>query len=385
MATQPLVDPELLAAKKSWKEYFAAKLGFRNHWYVACFSREIAEGEVLARKIMGEGILLRRINGKVHAIRDRCIHRGVKLSDKVECHNAETITCWYHGFTFRWEDGLVTAIVGAPESSAVGTKRIKTYPVEEAKGLVFVFVGDADFAAPPLRHECPPSFLDDAVVVEGDCRVVKSNWRLGPEGGIDEIHRYLHREAPLLLNTKSSLPLGHKAVRGQFEMVEDEDGPKGLIDHFKAEKMYFDAQLDEKTVVRGVNFGAEGRRAVYASVWLPACLKVEGFPGPGLTLFEWYVPIDETSHRCFMTIGSACATDEEADLFRQAYKARWKPLAVDGFLQQDIMARESAQGFYGNDRAWLEECLVEDDFMLIEWRKLRARHCHGIQTLDHLL
>ena len=66
-------------------------------------------------------------------------------------------------------------------------------------------------------------------------------------------------------------------------------------------------------------------------------------------------------------------------------KLRWKPLALDGFLAQDVMARESAQNFYQHDRAWLQENLVEDDFMLIEWRKLASKHGHGVQTLDHLV
>lgn len=385
MAERNLVDPELLANKRSWKDYFAAKLGFRNYWYVACFSSEIAEGEVVTRTILGEGMLLRRIGGKVYAMRDRCIHRGVKLSEKVECHTADTISCWYHGFTFRWATGDVVAVFGAPESAAIGTKKIKVYPVEEAKGLVFVFVGDDDQAPPPLSHHVPPAFLDPDLAVEGECRTVQANWRLGPEGGLDEIHRYLHRESILLLNTRSSMPLGHKAVRGQFELIENDDGPKGIIDRFKAEKMFYDAMIDGKVVVEGPNFGQSNRRAVYSSAWLPACLKVEGFPDQDLTLFEWYVPVDENTHRCYMTVGKTCENEEEAQAFRHAFKLRWKPIALDGFLAQDVRARESAQQFYQHDRAWLEEGLVEDDFMLIEWRKLSSKHSRGVQSLDHLV
>jgi len=380
MSAKSYVDPDLLKAKKSWRDYFAAKVGFRNHWYVACFSSEIPEGKVVARKILGEEMLLRRVGGKVHAMKDRCIHRGVKFSDKIECHTRDTISCWYHGFTFRWDDGSVAAIFGAPESAAIGRKKIKTYPTDEAKGLVFVFVGDEDFAVPPLSHDVPPNFLDADVSVEGESMIVKANWRLGPEGGIDEIHRYLHRESPLLLHTRSSMPLGHTAVRGQFELVETDDGPKGLIDHFKAEKMFFDAEIDGQVVAHGVNFGPGGRRALYASVWMHGCLKISGFPADGITFFEWYVPIDETTHRCFMTFGKSCGTAAEGEAFTHDFQLRWKPLAIEGFMMQDVMARESAQGFYQNDRAWLEEGLVEDDFMLIEWRKLCSRNNRGIQS-----
>jgi carbazole 1,9a-dioxygenase terminal dioxygenase component len=385
MNAKTFVDPELLANKKAWREYFAAKLGFRNHWYAACFSSEIKESEVVVRKILGESILLRRVQGKVYAIRDRCIHRGIRLSDKVECHTPDTISCWYHGFTFRWQDGVVCAVFGSPESSAIGKRRIKTYPVEEAKGMVFAFVGDSDFDVPPLAHDVPPGFLDAERQLEGESQIVKANWRLGPEGGIDEVHRYLHRESALLLNTRSSLPLGHTAARDQVEVVETAAGPKGVIDHFKANKMFFDGQIDGKTVVKGVDFGPGGRRAVYASAWLPACAKIVGFPDPAIVFYEWYVPIDETTHRCFLTMTKTCASLDEIQEFQREYSMRWKPLAIDGFLQQDIMARESAQHYYQHDRAWIDEGLIEDDFMLIEWRKLCSRHNRGIQTPEHLL
>ncbi|MET0657017.1 MAG: Rieske 2Fe-2S domain-containing protein [Steroidobacteraceae bacterium] len=385
MAAKSFVDPDLLANKKHWREYFEAKVGFRNYWYPACFSHEVLEGEVITRTILGEGMLLRRVRGQVRAIRDRCIHRGVKFSDKVECYTPDTISCWYHGFTFRWNDGVVCSIFGAPESSAVGTRHVKTYPVQEAKGMVFVFVGDADFQIPPLAYDVPPGFLDENTALEGESIIVRANWRLGPEGGIDEIHRYLHRDSPLLVNTSKSMPLGHAAARDQFELVERPDGPKGVIDHFKAEKMFFDGQIDGKTVVKGPNFGPTGRRPVYSSAWLPSCVKVVGFPDEGITLFEWYVPIDEVTHRCFMTLSKPCNLAGDAAEFKEAFKLRWKPLGLDGFLMQDVRARESQQQFYAHDRAWLEEGLVEDDFMLMQWRKLCSRHSRGVQTPDHLV
>lgn len=386
MTRTSFVDEDLLANKKSWRAYFAAKMGFRNHWQVAAMSHEIREGNVLARIIMGEEIILRRVNGEIFAMHDRCIHRGVKLSDKVECHTASTISCWYHGFTYRWRDGSVVSIFGAPESKAVGTKKIRTYPAREHNGLVFIFVGDAGKAVPVLESDMPPTFAAP-LALEGESYVIKSNWRLGPEGGIDEIHRYLHRESPLLLNTKSSMPLGHAGVssRNQFELVEEGDGPYGVIDHFQPDKMYFDATIDGEVVVSGVNFNSGRKRTVSASIWLPGCLRIEGFPAEGITFYEWYVPIDETTHRCYMTFTKPCATEEERTAFAQEFQTRWKPMAIEGFLFQDVMARESAQAFYESDRGWIDETLVEEDFMLIEWRKLASRRNRGVQAPENLL
>lgn len=389
MNEDSFVDDALLSRVKTWRNYFAAKVGFRNHWYAACFSRELPEGETLARRILGEDVLFRRIRGKVYAMRDRCIHRGVRLSEKVECHTEGTISCWYHGFTFRWVDGVVCNIIGAPDSQLIGKRRIKIYPVEEAKGMVFVFIGDKDFVTPPLSSDLPPTFLDEDRVLEGDSRVVEANWRSGPEGGLDEIHRYLHRDSTLLLNVKGNLPLGHRNVKMQCEKVEPEDGPKGIIDHFNAEAMYFETDIeDRKGAVTGVRFeqlgGPRAKRTVSASAWLPGVLRVQGFPNEGTTLYEFYVPINETQHRCFMTFGRPCEDEQQRQDFRSDFVTRWRRYAMDNFLSQDISARESTQGFYKHDRNWLEEVLVEEDFMLMEWRKLASRHARGVQKPSHM-
>ena len=389
MSPDSFVDEALLARIKAWPNYFAAKVGFRNHWYAACFAREIREGDTLARRILGEDILFRRIRGTVYAIRDRCIHRGVRLSEKVECHTEGTISCWYHGFTYRWADGVVCNIIGAPNSQLIGKRRIKTYPVAEALGLVFVFVGDADFAVPPLALDLPPTFMDDGRVLEGESRIVEANWRTGPEGGLDEIHRYLHRDSRLLLNVKATMPLGHTRVKAHCEVVDAEGGPKGIIDHFDPGAMYFEADIeDRKGAVTGVRFADTGsprpKRAVSASVWLPGVLRVQGFPEPNATFFEFYTPINETQHRCFLCITRVCVSEDERVQFRSDYTLRWRRYAIEDFLSQDIRARESTQHFYRHDRAWFEEVLVEEDFMLMEWRKLASRHARGVQKPSHV-
>ena len=70
------VEEELLKRVPRWRNYLAAKLGFRNHWYPVRFSRDVPENVVLAVKLLGENILLKRVNGTVYGIKDRCIHRG---------------------------------------------------------------------------------------------------------------------------------------------------------------------------------------------------------------------------------------------------------------------------------------------------------------------
>jgi carbazole 1,9a-dioxygenase len=389
MSKPLLYDEEYLDSVRSWSEYYKAKAGFRNYWYAAALSQEIPEGDHLARTIMGEDILFRRVSGKVHAIKDRCIHRGIKLSDKVECHTEGTISCWWHGFTFRWEDGIVSNIVGAPESKLIGKARIKVYPVEEAQGMIFVFIGDEGVEVPPLKDHVPPTFLADHRVMEGEMMIVDANWRLGPEGGIDEIHRYLHRTSRLLLDARAAMPLGHTGARHQCEVVDEEGGPRGIIDRFDAATMYFSVDIENvPDAVTGVRFdpdapGAAKRRTIATSVWLPGVLQVEGFPEDGGCFYEFYVPINQNQYRGFMMISQICPSLEKEQAFRSRYKLRYREYAVHDFLMQDNAARISAYNFYRHDRAWAEERLTREDFMLMEWRKLASRNSTGVQTADN--
>src|SRR5262249_45320296 len=96
--------------RRPWRAYFEASLGFRNHWYPAFFSRQLAEGECRGQEMLGERILFKRIDGRVFAIEDRCAHRGVPLSVRPECYTKNTISCWYHGFTYDLRDGRLVAI-----------------------------------------------------------------------------------------------------------------------------------------------------------------------------------------------------------------------------------------------------------------------------------
>jgi carbazole 1,9a-dioxygenase len=227
-AASSFVEEDLLKKVPRWRNYYAAKLGFRNHWYPARFSRDVPEGEVVKATLLGEDVLLKRIDGKVHAIRDRCIHRGVKLSKKIECYTRNTITCWYHGFTYKWDTGVVCDVIASPGNAVIGKKKIRTYPVREAQGLVFIFVGDEDYAVPDLSTDVPPTFLDSDMYIQGYAYDVNSNWRVACENGFDELHIYIHRESPLVPNTQRSIPLGHRQGVDNKIIHEEPGKPIGM-------------------------------------------------------------------------------------------------------------------------------------------------------------
>jgi len=385
MQEKPLVNPDVANMVGDWKTYVEAKLGFRNHWYPVRFSKEILEGQIEVIELLGEKLMLKRIEGKVYAMRDRCLHRGVPLSRKPDCYTKDTITCWYHGYTYRFQTGELINILAVPDSRLIGRRKIVTYPVTEAQGLIFVFLGDQD-KVHDLKRDVPPGFLDEDLMVLGKHRVVNSNWRLGAENGFDALHIFIHKDTTLRHYRTFNFPIGHTPLPGAVETVEEEDGPKGVIDDFAQHKPVWDGVIDGEIVVSGPRSAqVSGTSAsVGTSIWLPGVLKVGEFPAAGLTQFEWYVPLDAGRHLYVQTIGKKVASDEDRVTFAGEFESVWKPHGLDGFNADDIWAREVTEPFYQDDFGWVDEMLCEPDVTILQWRRLASRQGRGVQQPSDL-
>src|SRR3954452_22978411 len=93
---QRISDQRMNDAKlqSQYQPYKDAAWGFINHWYPALFSEELPEDATEGIQICGIPIVVRRIGGKLYALKDQCIHRGVRLSAKPLCLSKDTISCW---------------------------------------------------------------------------------------------------------------------------------------------------------------------------------------------------------------------------------------------------------------------------------------------------
>jgi len=365
--------------KQSWRPYLEAKLGFRNHWYPALFSHDLDGDEPRSVKILGERILMRRVGGQVFALEDRCAHRRVPFSAKIECYTKETITCWYHGFTYDFRDGKLVGVLTEPGCTLVGKMGIKTYPVRETHGMIFVFVGDGE--PPELQDDVPPGFLHEALATRGIRRAVNSNWRLGAENGFDTTHIYIHRNSKLLHATDALLPLGLVPTNKQSMDIVNGPGPKGVIDKLASNYVpVFESTID--TVKVAAKLKPNGIAVAYSvSIWLPCVLRVDGFPTPELTQFEWYVPIDEKTHMYWQVLSKKVNGSEEAAAFRSEVDSYWEEVTLHGFNDDDVWAREALEDAYTAGDGWAKERLFKPDMCIVEWRKLASAYHRGIQKL----
>ena len=84
-------------------------------WTAVAEESQLESGALLRGEADGIGVLLVRRLGEIHAIADRCSHRGCSLADGTLREG--TITCKCHGSTFTLDGRVVTGPATSPQPS----------------------------------------------------------------------------------------------------------------------------------------------------------------------------------------------------------------------------------------------------------------------------
>jgi vanillate O-demethylase monooxygenase subunit len=112
----------------------------KNIWYVAASSDELTD-KPLGRQVCNERIaFFRGEEGKVAAVQDFCPHRGAPLSLGYLCNGR--LVCGYHGL----EMGCNGKAAHMPGQRVGGFPAIKSFPVVERYGFIWIWPGDAALA-----------------------------------------------------------------------------------------------------------------------------------------------------------------------------------------------------------------------------------------------
>ena len=110
----------------------------RNAWYAAAWADELVADKPLACIMLNEPIVLyRRTDAAPAALEDRCVHRSLPLS--LGRIRGDLIECGYHGLQYDCA-GACVRIPG--QSTIPPTARVRSYPVVEQDGFVWVWMGD---------------------------------------------------------------------------------------------------------------------------------------------------------------------------------------------------------------------------------------------------
>jgi phenylpropionate dioxygenase-like ring-hydroxylating dioxygenase large terminal subunit len=347
----------------TWPRYDAAVLGLRNYWYPVLWSRELRDRPV-PLTVLGEKVMLMRDRGRAVALHDRCPHRGIPLSfGRQEWPG--TLSCVYHGWTFDVRTGeLVVVLTDGPDSPICGKVAVRTYPVEERIGLVWIYMGDGD--APPVEDDIPRELIENEIAKEGRLRIRPGNWRLAAENGFDDGHaKYLHRET--LWTTTRLMP-----VWSEIRTLPIEDGWITNVVQKIEFRSRFPEPYGEWPPPRKRWYKRVSKKAPRISIRMPTMLRVEW---PRFTHYEWYVPVDAENHRYLQFIvkfpkGGRIRRALDRFQFKLQYYAYIRPLFHGRFNDQDLLMVKNMDA--------PPERLYRPDASIIGWRNLVQAETRGV-------
>jgi hypothetical protein len=160
-----------------------------DYWYPLAWSDELKPGKILGRRFAADPIaLFRGASGRVVALEDRCAHRqvplhlGVVQGDGVKCH--------YHGWAYDCSGKCIDVPYLGRERVPNG---VRSYPVREVDGLVFVFPGDPALADGRLPSTLGASQRRDYKTRRLN-RQVDCHYTFMHENLFDMNHQFMHRK-----------------------------------------------------------------------------------------------------------------------------------------------------------------------------------------------
>jgi len=163
----------------------------RNAWYVAAWSDDLADGQLLARTILKEPVVLyRKADGSPAALHDRCPHRFAPLSlGKIV--KGDCVQCPYHGLEFDASGACVLNPHGT--KNIPSRARVRSFPMTEKHKAIWIWMGEH---APDYAKVPDFSVLDNVPELHAtkrDKMMIKANYELIIDNLLDLSHTsYLH-------------------------------------------------------------------------------------------------------------------------------------------------------------------------------------------------
>jgi len=295
--------------------------GLRNYWYPVLPSYRVTEAPIGITRLSDNIVLWRDRAGKVHALEDRCPHRGARLSRGWNL--GEKLACWYHGVEVNGE-GRVMTVPAVKGCKLEGQNAVKRYHVTEAKGGIFLWFGDAAHPDPaPLvlpEELTSPEYDALLCTAKWDC-----NYRYAIDNVMDPMHgTYLHAQS-------HSMAEGDKQAEMHVRKTNT-----GLV--------------FEKVGQRDVNFdwvewGETG--AMWMRLTIP--YRKQYGPGGSFGIAGFATPIDRERVQVFFWRARK-VQGWQRDVWRFLYKNRleglhWAVLEQDRLVLEDMAPQARAREF----------------------------------------
>jgi phthalate 4,5-dioxygenase len=249
---------------------------FRRYWLPALLSEELAEadGAPVRLQLLSEKLItFRDSSGRLGAIDEFCAHRGVSLwFGRVE---EDGLRCPYHGWKYNVTGQCVEVPSEPAESGYCDRVKLKSYPLVERGGVIWIYMGPPDQQPPLPEWEFATVKPEQSFTSK---RLQECNWLQALEGGIDSSHvSFLHSGA---LNRD---PLFKGAKGNQYNL--------------KDKKPVFDVQPAEGGLYVGARRNAEeGHYYWRITPWIMPCFTMVPPRGDHPIHGHFWVPIDDHSN-----------------------------------------------------------------------------------------
>ncbi|OUL99100.1 aromatic ring-hydroxylating oxygenase subunit alpha [Variovorax sp. JS1663] len=200
------------------------EIGLKDLWYAICPSHFIRENPVSVRRLGSKIALWRDGTGKLHALEDRCPHRGAPLSQGVIL--GDRLSCPYHGVEVRC-DGVVTRVPGSPGCKLEGSQATRHFHVEERAGAVFLYNAKEPVDVPPPLV-LPEELSDEAQYAAFLCYTEwKGDYRYVLDNVMDPMHgTFLHKQSHSMAEGDSQAKFGIRATDNGF--VFEKEGQRNV-------------------------------------------------------------------------------------------------------------------------------------------------------------
>ncbi len=166
--------------------------GLRGLWYPVLPSWAVQGTPVGITRLSENIVVWRDSDGRIHAVEDRCPHRGARLSlgwNPRRPRRSAGTTVWRCA-----EMGVVAAVPAVHACPLEGQKALPAYAAREIEGAIFLYFPIADEPPPPL--ELPEELTSDAYSRMLCTAHWKCNWRYAVDNVMDPMHgAYLHAQS----------------------------------------------------------------------------------------------------------------------------------------------------------------------------------------------
>ncbi len=313
--------------------------GLRNNWYLVCRATDVGAKPLSLLRLNEKIVLWRDAAGKVCAVEDFCPHRGAPLSHG---HVVEQgIACIYHGVVVD-PQGVVAAVPPVENCPIVGRRMVKSYPVREAVGAIFLYFSDGVDDTVP-EFELPPELTSD----EWSGFIYAEDWQcnyMKPlDNRLDPMHAvYLHAVSfTLSFGVKQSVIDLHETPSGFYI---ERDNQRGV-----------NIDRTEVTVMPGNN------------IWVQTAIPYPKSAGGNFFyIFSHLTPIDE--HRTYLWVMRyQKSSGWRRDMWRFLYKNRLER-RHDDVIDQDRAIMEAIP--HGQTK---RETLIQCDVGLVRLRRMIRR------------